>query len=135
MIAGAVQQRLGAAGLSPVRIAEFGDYVAGAGPVWAVYDEPGRDWGVLESTRPYEVALQVRARDDDMLRALRACRRALVEVLALAGDLVSWTDPQTGTVEQYRVLGVRRINGPTWVPSPTPGEVATSNYRLQVREP
>jgi len=135
MIAGAVMLYLRAQGLSPVRLATLGDYTAGAGAVWAVFDEAGGDVSRLDrSVEWYAARLQVRARSDDMVRAVAACRQAYDLIRAARGMTLTWTDPITAAVRQYQLMRVNPFTRPTWIPTRAPGEMATSNYDLRVRE-
>lgn len=136
MIAGAVAAYLTAHGLAPVRLSILGDYVPGAGPVWAVHDEAGADLPRLELVEQiYSARLQIRARDDDMLRAVTACRRAFDLVQRASGKVLGWTDPTGGPARLYKIEHVRVTTRPTWFPTPPPsGETASCNFELRIRE-
>lgn len=130
MIAAAIAGYLTAAGLSPVRVAVLGDYKPGAGPVWAIYDEPGRDLPRLDlrGREIYEARLQIRARADNMMAAVAAVDQAY--------RLVRDADKQEliGGERKYRVVRTETINRPRWIPSPTAGELAVANIDLLVEE-
>lgn len=135
MIAGAVAQMLVTGGLAGVSIGRFGaDYVKGGAAQYAVSDEGGADATVLGTASDpwYEARLQVRCRADDMIAAVEGLKTAFDLVRAAYGQTLVWTNPRGGT-RSYQLIVVKTEMRPTWFPSPTPGEVATCNFKLRVR--
>lgn len=138
MIAGAVAQMLVAGGLTAVSVGQFGsDYVRGDTAHYAVSDEGGGDHTVLGATGTnawYDDRLQIRARADDAIAAVEALQTAFALVQAQRGQTLVWTNPGAGAATRnYQLIVVAPEQRPTWFPSPTPGEVATCNFRLRVK--
>lgn len=138
MIAGAVQQHLQVLGLDPVLLGQFGDYVAASGPVWVLSAESGADDSFLadEGNPFYGVRLQARCRASNMVAAEEGLWRAFYLVVALRGQTILWTPPVSigGPTRNYRIERREIVTRPTWFPTPEAGEVATSNFRLNIRE-
>ena len=127
MIGLAFQQLLKARGYT-VRYGGLGNYRNDL--VFAVVDAPGGDEGL------YPVSLQVLARAPDAVSAVEGLREVYEVMLGLRYSEVAYEDPLDASRNRtYHVRWIEALQRPTYVPSPTPGEEATVNFRVYVREP
>lgn len=131
MLAGAIQLRLKAGGLTPVNVAQFSDYTATT--AWAVAAFPDRDAEL--SGGAYRARVQIRARAADIIAAENAGRAAMNILLAADGATLLWDDPKTPPTDRsYKVEAISIQNRPTWYPTPEAGEEVSANFSLLVTE-
>lgn len=134
MFAGAVQQYLEAQGLSPVHVGGFGDYTVTATPSYAVHAESAARSAHDGDIETYPVRLQLRTRASNMIDAEKAGQTAYALIMGLAGQTILWTDPRDSEERSYRIYMTRAVQRPTWYPTAEPGEEASCNFELSVRE-
>lgn len=132
MLAGAIQQYLRRAGLSPVYVGGFGDYTTAGAPAWNVSVESD-DFAELDGAT-YNARLQIRSRAANIIAAENAGRTAFDAVRAMDGEDLPWDDPTGGPDRTYRVEAIRVVNHPTWYATPEMGEETAANLRLFVTE-
>lgn len=134
MLAGAIQQRLKADGMSPVFVDGFGDYTRAGAPAISVHVELGADATHDGDSEVYPARLQLRTRAANAIDALKAAEQAYARILGLSGQTLTWTDPRDASTRQYQVTGVRAVQRPTWFATPQPGEETSCNFVLRARE-
>jgi hypothetical protein len=136
VIAGAVRQWLMAGGLTPVHISAMPDYRVGAGVVFVVHDEPERDESSYsDAGRPWYLArVQIRCRADNHPAAWAGADAALKRLHAAVRQVLPWTPPPGVPARSYRIEHVETVTRPTYIPTPEPGYMATTNAYLHVRE-
>lgn len=131
MIGGALQQWLVAGGISAF-LEELPDFKGALQVVVGV--TPGAD-ALLggPAGNLYPVPTQVRAKATDLLEAQDGADAAVARLLAAKGETLTWTDPRDAENEPtYEIERVRLVQRPTWIPSPTSGEIVTCNLIVSV---
>lgn len=128
MLSLAVLQVLKAEGFQRLRVGGFIDYNNDV--AFAINDFPGGDEGL------YGAGLQVRSRAPDAVSAVMELERVYDAIIDLRYTTIPYVDPlDTSRNRDYDIRWIEPIQRPTYIPTPTPGEEATVNFRLYVREP